>query len=114
MIEYNNINNNIMMKCGECLTINEIELSWRCFDEILKYYPQRIAIDLSEITSIDSAGIGFLVKVYKKTRIYCIELVFIGMSDSLKRLFLITGLLPFFNIMQKEEFEAATLEFNRY
>lgn len=114
MIHYSKINNTIIIKAGENLTINEIEISWRCINEVLKHYPERIAVDLSELSAIDSAGIGFLVKVHKKTRIYCVNLVFTGMSDSLKRLFFITGILPFFNVISEEEFQSSFLECSLY
>lgn len=110
MINYTKVNNVIIIHAGESLTINDVEGFWVCINESLKHYPDRIAIDLSELSSIDSAGIGFLVKVHKKTKIYCIDLVFTGMSDSLKRLFCVTGILPFFNIVPVEDFQSSLLE----
>jgi len=100
----------ILFNPGEKLTINEIEAGWRCFDEILKEFPISLAVNLSELSSIDSAGIGFLVKIYKKTSQYNIELIFIDMSESLKRLFSITGLLPFFCTSTRSEFETGIRE----
>ncbi|HOP62066.1 MAG TPA: STAS domain-containing protein [Spirochaetota bacterium] len=96
-------NSNITIKTGESLTVNEIEHAWQCFESGLKHYPAMVIIDFSELSSIDSAGIGFLVKIQKKTKIYCVNLVLTGMSDSLKRLFSITGILPFFKILTEEE-----------
>lgn len=114
MMNYNKANNNIIINAGDSLTINDIEVSWHCINDALKHYPDRIIINLSELTSIDSAGIGFLVKVHKKTRIYCIDLLFTGMSDSLKRLFFITGILPFFNVIPLEEFDLSVMEYSLY
>lgn len=114
MMYYTRTNNNIVINTGESLTINDVEVSWSCINETLKHYPDRIIIDLSNLLSIDSAGIGFLVKVHKKTKIYCIDLIFTGMSDSLKRLFLITGILPFFNVIPAEEFDSAVMEYSLY
>lgn len=114
MLNYTKINNVIIIHAGESLTINDVEASWECINESLKHYPDRIAIDLSDLSSIDSAGIGFLVKVHKKTRIYCIDLVFTGLSDSLRRLFFVTGILPFLNIVPAEEFRSSILQCRLY
>ncbi len=114
MMYYKKANNNIIINAGDSLTVNNIEVSWQCINDALKDYPDRVVIDLSELASIDSAGIGFLVKVHKKTRIYCIDLLFTGMSDSLKRLFLITGILPFFNVIPQEEINHSILEYSLY
>jgi len=110
MFNYTKISNVIVIYSGESLTINDIEDGWRCVDESLRHYPEKIILDLSALSSIDSAGIGFLVKIHKKTRIYCIDLVFTGLSDSLKRLFLVTGILPFFNIVPAEEIQSSLTE----
>jgi anti-anti-sigma factor len=114
MINYTKINNVIVIYPGESLTINDLESAWICVDESLRHYPEKVILDLSSLSSIDSAGIGFLVKVHKKTRIYCINLIFTGLSDSLKRLFHVTGILPFFNIIAAEELQTSVLENSIY
>lgn len=110
MFNYTKINNIIVIYPGESLTINELEGAWSCVDESLRHYPEKVIVDLSALSSIDSAGIGFLVKLHKKTRIYCVDLVFTGLSDSLKRLFFVTGILPFFNVISPEELQSSVLE----
>jgi len=114
MFNYTKINNIVVIYPGDSLTINDLEGAWRCVDESLRHYPEKVVLDLSALSSIDSAGIGFLVKLHKKTRIYCVDLVFTGLSDSLKRLFLVTGILPFFNIIPAEELQSSVLESTLY
>ena len=114
MFNYTKINNAVVIYPGESLTINDLESAWKCVDQSLRHYPDKVIIDLSALQSIDSAGIGFLVKVHKKTKIYCINLVFTGLSDSLRRLFFVTGILPFFNVISAEELQSAFYESSLY
>jgi anti-anti-sigma factor len=110
MINYTKINNVIVICPGDSLTINDLEGAWRCVEESFSHYPEKIIMDLSSLSSIDSAGIGFLVKLNKKTKIYCFDLLFTGLSDSLKRLFYVTGILSFFNIVSSEEIQSNVFE----
>ena len=52
-----------------------------------------VAVDLSEVTFLDSTGIGTLVGGLKKTRENGGTLVFFGARPRVKRVFEITGLL---------------------
>ena len=52
----------------------------------------KMIIDLSEVSYMDSTGLGVFVGVFKALRANEGNLILTGMSDRLKRLFDITGL----------------------
>ena len=55
-------------------------------------------IDLSEVSYMDSTGLGVFVGVFKSLRANEGNLILTGMSDRLKRLFDITGLAEVMDI----------------
>lgn len=58
----------------------------------------QMIIDLSEVSYMDSTGLGVFVGVFKSLRANEGNLILTGMSDRLKRLFDITGLAEIMDI----------------
>ncbi|WP_335872377.1 anti-sigma factor antagonist [Bacillus sp. 2205SS5-2] len=55
-------------------------------------------VDLSEVTYMDSTGLGVFVGLFKQLKAQNGELYLTGLSDRLKRLFEITGLSDIMNV----------------
>jgi anti-sigma B factor antagonist len=60
-----------------------------------------IVVDLSDVSYMDSTGLGVFVGVFKKVRSNNGKFQLIGLSDRLKRLFEITGLADIIDINSK-------------
>lgn len=62
-----------------------------------------IVVDLGNVSYMDSTGLGVFVGVFKNVRAHNGNLVLVGLSDRLKRLFTITGLAEIMNIESHTE-----------
>ena len=58
---------------------------------------QRVTVDLSAVTNVDSSAIATLIEALKIAHAYRIELMLQGLHDELLRLFEFTGILYLFN-----------------
>ena len=64
---------------------------------------QNITVDLSDVTYMDSTGLGVFVGLFKTVSARGGQLKLVGLSDRLQRLFDITGLGDIMNIDSKVE-----------
>lgn len=62
-----------------------------------------ITVDLSEVSYMDSTGLGVFVGLFKTVKARGGQLNLVGLSDRLQRLFDITGLGDIMNINSKVE-----------
>lgn len=65
-------------------------------------HPNRVSIDLSEVSHIDSSGVATLIDVLKIARGHQTELGLQGLHGRLLRLFESTGILSLFNGSTRE------------
>ncbi|WP_163102429.1 anti-sigma factor antagonist [Peribacillus alkalitolerans] len=65
----------------------------------------KMTVNLSEVTYMDSTGLGVFVGLFKNVRAYNGDFAIEGLSDRLKRLFDITGLGDIINIKSDAEGE---------
>ncbi|NHM33167.1 anti-sigma factor antagonist [Neobacillus terrae] len=63
----------------------------------------KMEIDLTEVSYMDSTGLGVIVGVFKSVRSNNGEFRLVGLSDRLKRLFEITGLADIIDINSQIE-----------
>ncbi|CEG25368.1 anti-sigma factor antagonist [Bacillus sp. B-jedd] len=63
----------------------------------------KMVIDLSEVSYMDSTGLGVIVGVFKAVRSHNGEFKLVGLSDRLIRLFEITGLADIIDINSQIE-----------
>ncbi len=63
----------------------------------------RMTIDLTEVSYMDSTGLGVFVGLFKTLRANEGDLQLVGLSDRLQRLFEITGLSEIMNINTEVE-----------
>lgn len=64
--------------------------------------PRRLVINLTEVSYMDSSGIGTLVEVYRRVNGYNGDLRLCGMNDRVYSVFEITKLDKFFKIFSTE------------
>lgn len=64
--------------------------------------PRRLVINLTDVTYMDSSGIGTLVEVFRRVNAYKGQLVLCGMNDRVHSVFEITKLDKFFKIFPTE------------
>lgn len=63
----------------------------------------KMEVDLSDVSYMDSTGLGVIVGVFKSVRSHNGEFRLIGLSERLKRLFEITGLADIIDINSQVE-----------
>jgi anti-sigma B factor antagonist len=66
---------------------------------------QPLTIDLTDVTYMDSTGLGVMVGAYKSVKIHEGDFRLTGLSDRLYRLFTITGLAEIIDINREAEGE---------
>ncbi|MCF8106486.1 MAG: STAS domain-containing protein [Desulfohalobiaceae bacterium] len=71
---------------------------------------QKLVIDLSKTTFLDSSGIGFLVHVNNRMRSRNKKLYLLNLSPQVKKSLSLVRLLDFFNIVENENALEALLE----
>ena len=64
------------------------------------YNPKKIIFNSEEVTFIDSAGIGLILGRYNEYRLDHISLVLVGVKNSIKKLFIISGINQLMDIYE--------------
>lgn len=65
--------------------------------------PARLVVDLTQVSYMDSSGIGILVEVYRRVRAYGGALMVCGLADRVRSVFEITKLDKFFHMCETVE-----------
>jgi anti-sigma B factor antagonist len=64
-----------------------------------------VALDLINVTFIDSTGIGNFVEAMNSAKINKKEFILFNLNDKIKETFKVVGLKNFFKVMEKKDFE---------
>ena len=64
--------------------------------------PERLLVNLGDVTYIDSSGVGALVEAYRKVKDRGGRLILFGMSPRVRSVFEVTKLDKFFEIVDTE------------
>ncbi len=72
-------------------------------EPLLESRPQRVIIDLSEVTYMDSSGVGTLVHLFRQVNANKGKLVLVGPNQRVRSIFEITRLDKFFIICQDQQ-----------
>jgi anti-sigma B factor antagonist len=64
--------------------------------------PLRLLVNLTEVTYMDSSGVGLLVEAYRKIKEYDGRLILFGLSPRVRSVFEVTKLDNFFRIVETE------------
>ena len=72
-------------------------------DEIERYIPRKVVFDFSNITFMDSSGIGMLLGRYKLIKLIDAEMEIDNVSRTIKRIFDMSGIERIIKITSKKE-----------
>lgn len=68
--------------------------------EIKRYMPKRVIFDFDSVTFMDSAGIGLIIGRYKLANMIGAKLEVSNLTDSVKKIFEMSGLLRLITITE--------------
>ena len=85
------------------IDINSSPAIKKSFDKLISQKTQKIVINLSKVTYVDSSGLATLVEMLKNMRSYGGRMRLACMSAKIKSLFEITKLEKLFEILADEE-----------
>ena len=74
--------------------------------EIQRFMPKRVVFDFNRVVFMDSAGIGLVIGRYKTISSFGGKLEMMNVSQNLKRVFEMSGILkmiPMINALEKEK-----------
>jgi anti-sigma B factor antagonist len=71
--------------------------------QVLETNPQRLVIDMSGVTHIDSAGVGTLVEIFRRIKSANGRMFLVGMQPRVRGVFEITKLVNFFSVLNTAE-----------
>ena len=74
-------------------------------NEIKRYIPRKVIFDFSNISFMDSAGIGMVLGRYKLIKMLDGNLEIINVNRSMKKIFDISGVSRIINIIEEESNE---------
>ena len=74
-------------------------------DEIERYIPRKVVFDFSNITFMDSSGIGMVLGRYKLIKLIDAEMEIDNVSRTIKRIFDMSGIERIIKITSKKEEE---------
>ena len=75
--------------------------------EIERYMPKRVIFDFNSVTFMDSAGIGFLIGRYKFANMLGVTLEIANLTQSVKKIFEMSGVLKLISITSLQESTAS-------
>jgi len=87
--------------------ILEIDKTW---NDLINEMPGIVAFDCSKMTFIDSSAIGTLVKFVNDSKKRNIEVVFVSLNSSVRKIFDATRLDKMLNVISGDEFESEYLQ----
>ena len=77
----------------------------RIDNEIQRYMPKEVIFDFSNVSFMDSAGIGLIIGRYKFTNMLGGKLEVANLTQSVKKIFEMSGILKLIPIAQLETYE---------
>ena len=73
--------------------------------EIERYMPKRVVFDFDSVTFMDSAGIGLIIGRYKFTNMLGGSLEVANLTQSVKKIFEMSGILKLIPIVSLDEYK---------
>ena len=93
-VKYDSNEKNLTLVITEEIYHHEVEkIRRKADDEIIKYMPRKVIFDFSNVTFMDSAGIGMLIGRYKVAKMLGSTLEIINVKPSIKKVFEMSGIL---------------------
>jgi len=85
------------------LTLRESPAFHGSLIELCEPAPERLIINLREVTFIDSSGVGTLTDIYRRMRRQDKRMMLVGLNKMVRSVFEITRLDTLFSIYETEE-----------
>ena len=102
-IEYLNKDKSLLFKITEEIDHHAVEKIRRKADlEIEKHIPRKVIFDFSNVTFMDSAGIGLLLGRYKNITSLGGSLEVINATETVNKILVMSGVNKIININRKE------------
>ena len=98
----------LVFKITEEIDDNSVQKIRRRADyEIERYMPKRVIFDFNSVTFMDSAGIGFLIGRYKFANMLGVTLEIANLTQSVKKIFEMSGVLKLISVTSLQESTAS-------
>ena len=81
----------------------EIDERRKIDNEITRFFPRKVIFDFSDVSFMDSAGIGMLLGRYKIIRMLGGQLELINVNRQIEKVFEISGILRIIPINKEEK-----------
>ena len=106
IVEYEKEDKLLIFRLTEDVDQHTVEKIRRKMDnEIKRYIPRKVIFDFSNISFMDSAGIGMVLGRYKLAQMLDGELEIINVNKSMKKIFDMSGVSRIINIIEEEKNE---------
>ena len=106
IVEFNKEDKKLIFKLTEDIDQHTVEKVRRKMDnEIKGYIPRKVVFDFSNISFMDSAGIGMVLGRYKLTKMLNGNLEIINVNKSMKKIFDMSGVSRIINIVEEDKNE---------
>ena len=94
----------LLVKMTEEIDDNSVQKIRRRVDyEIERYMPKRVVFDFDSVTFMDSAGIGLIIGRYKFVNMLGGKLELTNLTQSVKRIFEMSGILKIIPVVDINE-----------
>ncbi len=87
------------------VVVQNLEKAREQFHSILPKKPELIAINCSGVNNMDSSGLGMLIAFSRETTVSGIKLILVDLPDNIFRLFDMSKLDQFFELMNPDDFQ---------
>ena len=106
IVEFNKEDKKLIFKLTEDIDQHTVEKVRRKMDnEIKGYIPRKVVFDFSNISFMDSAGIGMVLGRYKLTKMLNGNLEIINVNKSMKKIFDMSGVSRIIDIKEEDKNE---------
>ena len=106
IVEFNKEDKQLTFELTEDVDQHTVEKVRRKMDnEIKGYSPRKVVFDFSNISFMDSAGIGMVLGRYKLAKMLNGSLEIINVNKSMKKIFDMSGVSRIINIVEEDKNE---------
>ena len=106
IVEFNKEDKKLIFKLTEDIDQHTVEKVRRKMDnEIKRYIPRKVVFDFSNISFMDSAGIGMVLGRYKLAKMLNGNLEIINVNKSMKKIFDMSGVSRIIDIKEEDKNE---------
>lgn len=106
IVEFSKEDKQLTFKLTEDIDQHTVEKVRRKMDnEIKGYIPRKVVFDFSNISFMDSAGIGMVLGRYKLAKMLNGNLEIINVNKSMKKIFDMSGVSRIINIVEEDKNE---------